>query len=112
VLLLASGAFSSNPSTKPATTKPMMSDPARPEMAQGAIKALPADYAQAEAEIRRLAEKDELGPRTLAALVQEWAVRFALFAVDDGRRDGSAALLQRLCRHWPGWRPSEDCGPH
>ncbi len=49
VLLLASGAFSSNPSTKPATTKPMMSDPARPEMAQGAIKALPSDYAQAAA---------------------------------------------------------------
>lgn len=49
VLLLASGAFSSNPSTKPATIKPMMSDPARPEMAQGAIKALPADYAQAAA---------------------------------------------------------------
>ena len=41
VLLLASGAFSSNPSTKPATTKPMMSDPARPEMAQGALKACP-----------------------------------------------------------------------
>jgi type IV secretory pathway VirB10-like protein len=49
VLLLASGAFSSNASTKPATTRPMMSDPARPEMAQGAIKALPADYAQAAA---------------------------------------------------------------
>ena len=49
VLLLASGAFSSNPATKPATTKPMMSDPARPEMAQGAIKSLPADYAQAAA---------------------------------------------------------------
>lgn len=49
VLLLASGAFSSNPSTKPTTTKPMMSDPARPEMAQGAIKTLPSDYAQAAA---------------------------------------------------------------
>jgi len=49
VLLLASGAFSGNPSTKPATTKPLMSDPARPEMAQGAIKSLPADYAQAAA---------------------------------------------------------------
>ena len=49
VLLLASGAFSSNSSTKPAATKPMMSDPARPEMAQGAIKSLPADYAQAAA---------------------------------------------------------------
>ncbi len=49
VLLLASGAFSSNFATKPVTTRPMMSDPARPEMAQGAIKALPADYAQAAA---------------------------------------------------------------
>lgn len=43
-------------------------------------------------------------PRTLAALAQEWAVPFELVAVDDGSRDGSAALLQRLCRHWPGWR--------
>lgn len=32
--------------------------------------ALPADYAQAEADIRRLAEKDELGPRALAALLR------------------------------------------
>lgn len=47
VLVLASGAFSSGPSRKPAETKPMMSDPARPEMAQGAIRALPADYAEA-----------------------------------------------------------------
>ena len=72
VLLLASGAFSSNPATKPATTKPMMSDPARPEMAQGAIKALPADYAQAAAlEARQAdhtpasfdqAETPQLGP--------------------------------------------------
>ena len=57
VLLLASGAFSSNSSTKPATTKPMMSDPARPEMAQGAIKALPADYAQAAALEAQQADK-------------------------------------------------------
>lgn len=47
VLLLASGAFSSGPSRKPSETKPMMSDPARPEMAQGAIRALPADYTEA-----------------------------------------------------------------
>eukprot|EP01034_Spumella_vulgaris_P002715 gene2715-3527_t len=32
--------------------------------------ALPADYAQAEADIKRMAEKDELGPRTLAALLR------------------------------------------
>jgi type IV secretory pathway VirB10-like protein len=70
VLLLASGAFSSNPSTKPATTKPMMSDPARPEMAQGAIKALPSDYAQAAAlekqqAAQTLAPFDEGGPPQL-----------------------------------------------
>jgi type IV secretion system protein TrbI len=71
VLLLASGAFSSNPSTKPATTKPMMSDPARPEMAQGAIKALPADYAQvaaleaAEQKVQTLAPFDQAGPPQL-----------------------------------------------
>jgi len=62
VLLLASGAFSSNSSTKPATTKPMMSDPARPEMAQGAIKALPADYAQA-ATLEAAEQRDQMpGP--------------------------------------------------
>lgn len=71
VLLLASGAFSSNPSTKPATTKPMMSDPARPEMAQGAIKALPSDYAQAaaleaaEQRDQTLAPFDQAGPPQL-----------------------------------------------
>lgn len=46
VLLLASGAFSSDPARKPAETKLMMSDPARPEMAKGAIRDLPADYTQ------------------------------------------------------------------
>lgn len=49
VLVLASGAFSSGSSRKPAETKPMMSDPARPEMAKGAIRALPSDYTQAAA---------------------------------------------------------------
>ncbi|MBP7600429.1 MAG: TrbI/VirB10 family protein [Thermoflexales bacterium] len=67
VLLLASGAFSSNQSTKPATTKPMMSDPARPEMAQGAIKSLPADYAQAAAleAAKARAPFDQAGPPQL-----------------------------------------------
>jgi type IV secretory pathway VirB10-like protein len=51
VLVLASGAFSSGPSRKPADTKPMMSDPARPEMAQGAIRTLPADYTEAAARL-------------------------------------------------------------
>ena len=53
VLLLASGAFSSDPSRKPADTKPMMSDPARPEMAQGAIRNLPANYTEAAARAGR-----------------------------------------------------------
>lgn len=71
VLLLASGALSSNPSSKPATARPMMSDPARPEMAQGAIKALPADYAQAaareasEQSDQTLAPFDQVGPLQL-----------------------------------------------
>ncbi len=70
VLLLASGAFSSNPSTTPATTKPMMSDPARPEMAQGAIKSLPADYAQAAVLEKHQADQtpasfDQAGPPQL-----------------------------------------------
>lgn len=49
VLVLASGAFSSDPSRKPAETKPMMSDPARPEMAKGAVRELPATYSDARA---------------------------------------------------------------
>jgi type IV secretory pathway VirB10-like protein len=46
VLLMASGAFSGDPARKPAETKPMMSDPARPEMAKGTIRDLPVDYTQ------------------------------------------------------------------
>jgi type IV secretory pathway VirB10-like protein len=46
VLLMASGAFTSDPARKPADARPMMSDPARPEMAKGAIRSLPSDYTQ------------------------------------------------------------------
>lgn len=64
VLVLASGAFSSGPSRKPAETKPMMSDPARPEMAQGAIRSLPATYTEAAAQTPApvAAEPPLLGP--------------------------------------------------
>lgn len=64
VLVLASGAFSSNPSRRPAETKPMMSDPARPEMAQGAIRSLPATYTEAAARTPAPipAEPPQLGP--------------------------------------------------
>jgi type IV secretory pathway VirB10-like protein len=90
VLLLASGAFSSNPSTKPATTKPMMSDPARPEMAQGAIKALPADYAQAaalEAADQRdqtVASFDQAGPPQLGPPLPGDVAAFAQAAQAPG----------------------------
>ncbi len=64
VLVLASGAFSSDPSRKPADTKPMMSDPVRPEVAQGAVRNLPADYTQAAARQAALqpAQPPQLGP--------------------------------------------------
>jgi type IV secretory pathway VirB10-like protein len=89
VLLLASGAFSSNPSTKPATTKPMMSDPARPEMAQGAIKALPADYAQAAAREAQQADQapasfDQSGPPQLGPPLPGDVAAFAQAAQAPG----------------------------
>lgn len=64
VLVLASGAFSSGPSRKPAEAKPMMSDPARPEMAQGAIRTLPADYTEAASRLAAPvpAPPPQLGP--------------------------------------------------
>jgi type IV secretory pathway VirB10-like protein len=64
VLLLASGAFTPDPARKPADAKPMMSDPARPEMAKGAIRGLPSDYTQIprEAETSEAALQPLLGP--------------------------------------------------
>jgi type IV secretion system protein VirB10 len=49
VLGMASGAFTGNRARAPADAKPMMSDPARPEMARGATRALPSDYTQVPA---------------------------------------------------------------
>lgn len=40
-------------------------------------------------------------PPLLAALVREWHTGFELIAIDDASSDGSDALLQRLCAHWP-----------
>jgi len=64
VLVLASGAFSSDASRKPADTKPMMSDPVRPEVAQGAVRNLPATYSEAAARQAALepAQPPQLGP--------------------------------------------------
>ncbi len=47
VLVLASGGFTNDGSKKPAEARPMMSDPARPEMAKSAIRNLPATYEEA-----------------------------------------------------------------
>lgn len=48
VLLMASGAFSGAPPQGP-DVRPLMSDPARRDMIKGALRDLPADYAQAGA---------------------------------------------------------------
>lgn len=64
VLVLASGAFSSDTSRKPADAKPMMSDPVRPEVAQGAVRNLPANYSEVAARQAALepAQPPQLGP--------------------------------------------------
>jgi type IV secretory pathway VirB10-like protein len=64
VLVLASGAFSTDASRKPADAKPMMSDPVRPEVAQGAVRNLPANYSEAAAREAALepAQPPQLGP--------------------------------------------------
>jgi len=64
VLVMASGALSSDPNKKPTEVKPMMSDPVRPEVAQGAVRNLPADYTQAAAQQAALqpAQPPLLGP--------------------------------------------------
>lgn len=64
ILVLASNGLASDPSKKPAETKPMMSAPARPEVAQGAVRNLPADYQQAALQqaARQPAQPPLLGP--------------------------------------------------
>lgn len=49
VLVLASSGLSTSKAKRPADAKPMMGDPARPEMAQSIIQKLPATYDQAPA---------------------------------------------------------------
>jgi type IV secretion system protein TrbI len=64
VLVLASGGFSGASSSKHADVKPMMSDPARPEMAQGAVRNLPSTYEEAATQqaLIRPAQPPLLGP--------------------------------------------------
>ncbi|MFT3722144.1 MAG: TrbI/VirB10 family protein [Hyphomonadaceae bacterium] len=64
VLGLASLNFSSDASRKPSAPAPMMSAPARPEMAKGAVGGLPANYEQAAEfeRARQLPAPPQLGP--------------------------------------------------
>lgn len=64
VLVLVSGALPGNGSREPVAMKPMMSDPARPEMAKGAIRSLPADYSTIMVDTGRTQPTSvpELGP--------------------------------------------------
>lgn len=64
VLILASGGLTGDPAKKPSEARPMMSDPARPEMAQSAIRRLPTNYEEAaQIEASRLpAQTPILGP--------------------------------------------------
>lgn len=64
VLILASGGLTGDHAKKSSETRPMMSDPARPEMAQTAIRRLPTNYEEAaQIEASRLpAQTPILGP--------------------------------------------------
>lgn len=64
VLILASGGLAGDPAKRPSEARPMMSDPARPEMAQTAIRRLPTNYEEAaQIEASRLpAQTPVLGP--------------------------------------------------
>lgn len=64
VLILASGGLSGDHAKRPSEARPMMSDPARPEMAQSTIRRLPTTYEEAaRAEALRLpAQPPVLGP--------------------------------------------------
>jgi type IV secretion system protein VirB10 len=99
VLLLASGALSSAPSRKPADARPMMSDPARPEIAQGAVRTLPADYTQAAA---RHATAPAAAPPELGPPLPGDVAAFAT-SVTNARQPGSPS------GDWSG--PSASPGP-
>lgn len=85
VLVLASNGLSSDPSRKPADAKPMMSAPARPEVAQGTVRNLPADYQQAAIQqaAREPAQPPLLGPPLPGDV--------AAFAPDQADMDGRPA---------------------
>jgi type IV secretion system protein VirB10 len=101
ILVLASGGLSSDPSRKPAETKPMMSDPARPEMAQGALRNLPADYQQAAI------QQAQLQPASPPLLGPPLPGDIAAFAPEQPAR------YQHEPDNWgePGHTPSEPVDP-
>lgn len=136
VLVMASGAFSPGPSRKPAETKPMMSDPARPEMAQGAIRSLPATYTEVAARTPSpsAAAPPQLGapmPGDIAAFAQPetdlrgrtpetaygWTPDYPAASpspapiVDDEEKDAERSALFFALRDEPRQRTAPTAGP-
>lgn len=90
VLVLASGGLTGDPARKPSEVRPMMSDPARPEMAQSAIRRLPTNYEQAaQLEASRLpAQPPVLGP-PMAGDIAAFAPNDAGYQSTNGSWDGA-----------------------
>jgi type IV secretion system protein TrbI len=90
VLILASGGLTSDPAKKPSETRPMMSDPARPEMAQSAIRRLPTNYEEAaQVEASRLpAQTPVLGP-PMAGDIAAFAPTDSSYPPSDASWNGS-----------------------
>jgi type IV secretory pathway VirB10-like protein len=101
VLLLASNGLTSNSAKRPADAKPIMSDPARPEMAQTAVRGLPDTYPEAAArEAARLpAQPPVLGPPLPGDV--------AAFAPDQPDRYDAIAYD----RYEPTYEPDEEPDP-
>jgi len=96
VLVLASGALSGGAARKPGEMKPTMSDPARPEMAKGALRDLPSDYTEVTAPLPALspALPPQLGPPLpgdIAAFAQPQTDPLSDTRAEAGGWDGPGA---------------------
>ena len=104
VLILASGGLSGDPAKRPSEARPMMSDPARPEMAQSTIRRLPTTYEEAaRAEASRLpAQPPVLGP--------PMAGDVAAFAPSDGGYPANEASWRSKADTYNAAAPPSDPG--
>lgn len=92
VLVLASGAVSTKKPASPADAKPIMSDPARPEMAKGVVQDLPASYSEAGA---FLASTQPAGPPQLGPPMPGDIAAFAPRQVSQQPDDPAAASISQ-----------------